>query len=282
VPIFAVALAANGVPVYVQVTARVVVGAAVLSLGRRLAHAPAQSSRSGITWAYALLLTAAFWTYIGSVAVGTPPPQAVAYIYLFPAWLVVGSSVVLKRRPSLSQAVAVAVGATGAVLTTGFWTTGTSGGVLGIVLAASNGVILAAIVLINSVRPSAAPDIAFTASGFKCATWIAAATLPWIVIGGDQLAGKPGASVSVIAVLLCGLSIVGTAVPYLLLSAGARRSDSGNAGVWLLAEPVTVVLLSVALLGDRVAWYTVGGVGLILLAAGITGEAVQALPPAGP
>ncbi|MFF4879407.1 DMT family transporter [Micromonospora sp. NPDC000668] len=64
--------------------------------------------------------------------------------------------------------------------------------------------------------------------------------------------------------LVVWLGLAATAVPYLLYARGLRTVKSGTAGALTLAEPLTAALLSVALLGERIAMAQAAGCLIIL------------------
>jgi drug/metabolite transporter (DMT)-like permease len=82
--------------------------------------------------------------------------------------------------------------------------------------------------------------------------------LPWIIAGG-QLPTLPQFAVLVI------FAAVQMAAPYVLLSFALRWIHSQEAAAISLLEPVLLPLLVLATWGERPAWWTIVGGGLILL-----------------
>lgn len=266
VPFLVRELEAYNVSVVTQVTWRICVTAAVFALvpgvGWRMSR-PAYL----LTVGNSLCIFASFITYMTAIAWGTSPARAIALVYLYPAWLILLGAVLLNERLVRRRVMAVALALGGALVTTRFWTDGLDRMGGGEALAVTNGLLLAAMVMIGRVAGRVGlPPI-------KLARWsfLHAAVLAVVVaLAHASLSSRGAADVGGTAgvALLVVIGVVGTACAYLLMYHGSAAVASSEAGIWLMSEPLIVVGIGVVLrLSDDVVVELVGVA--MILAAGV-------------
>ncbi len=108
--------------------------------------------------------------------------------------------------------------------------------------------------------------LAFLAAGVACV-----ATLPWAVFDAIHFGWSEPNARDWIAVVWWGAGTM--ALGSWLWFRGLRGSTGGNAAPYMGVMPVSALVLSYALLGERFAWIHVAGMAIVLL-----GLAVQTLP----
>ncbi|WP_138004723.1 DMT family transporter [Halalkalirubrum salinum] len=76
--------------------------------------------------------------------------------------------------------------------------------------------------------------------------------------------------------VILGITAIGTVVPIVLFTEGLVRIDAGSASIASTSEPLTTVLLGIAVLGERVTGQIALGAILICVAVAVTAPPVEA------
>ncbi|WP_374975076.1 EamA family transporter [Microbacterium trichothecenolyticum] len=176
--------------------------------------------------------------------------SASAACMLLFAWLL------LHRRPRLAAVVGAAVGLVGVAVTLGFdaegadpWGVAAS---LGAMVASSIGFVLTA------RWGSGVPALSMTA-------WQLVAGSIVLLPAALLVEGAPPALTAPSALGFAYLTLIATALAYVAWFAGLRRLSPGVVGVVGLLNPVTGVVLGVAVAGEAFGVPQVVGVGLVLV-----------------
>jgi DME family drug/metabolite transporter len=203
------------------------------------------------------------------VSLGLAPVLAAAWEHL-----------AARTRPSGREVGVLAAALTGLVLisaTTGHGSAAPSDRpTLGLVLAVASGGTYAATTVLGHVLAQRVDSVALT----TCATAAGAAVLsPFLalaVMTGDPVLMSDPASVT----LLVYLGVATMALSYGLLYAGLRTTSGSAATVATLVEPLSAAVLAALLLSERLAWPSLLGGALILLAVVALRPTEEYAPPA--
>lgn len=76
--------------------------------------------------------------------------------------------------------------------------------------------------------------------------------------------------------VILGITAIGTVAPIVLFTEGLVRIDAGSASIASTSEPLTTVLLGIALLGERITGQIALGAILICVAVAVTAPPVEA------
>src|SRR5512133_1417614 len=182
-----------------------------------------------------------------------PPGEATLLNNTFPIWAVVLSFFLLRERPTLHLAVALAVASAGAFLVMGgghpTFRLG-SGQAIAIASAMFGGVAVTAIRKLRSTDN--APTIFFAFSIGSLAVSLPFAGGPWPTTAGPWLAA-------------CGVGIVALGARLAMTQAYGELSVP-EAAIWQQFNPIASYAWALAIIGERVTGWTV--VGVLLGAAG--------------
>jgi DME family drug/metabolite transporter len=211
--------------------------------------------------------------YLSSIALGTPVAVAVTLSYLQPMFTVILGRFVLGEAVTSIRVAAVAVSVFGASIVSGIWQAfGSIGSInpAGVVLASLNGFFYAVYIMVGRLSGSNKKyDFATTMfySFFFALIWV----IPlWFVAG--SLMAQPIVSGLVLDipsqgwVLLLMIGVIGTIIPYGLLSLGLKHIPASIAGIVLLVEPISVMIMGVIILGQSLTPWGILGSALVLSA----------------
>lgn len=257
------ALGPSASPVAVG-AARIAVGGALLMIAARALKVTTPRGRRVLAIAVAIAIyQLSFFAAVKltGVAVGT-----VVAIGTGPA--IAGLLGVLVNRERLTRrwTAATALAAVGVALLVGAGAEGASVDAVGIALAVVAGAGYGTYtVLAKGLLDDGAEPLAVMASGFFAAGVLLVPVL--LLAGPGFLAQADGVALALY------LGAIPTALAYVLFARGLRRLSSGETTTIVLAEPVTALVLGVALLGERPAGLALAGAGCVL-----AGLAVLALP----
>jgi drug/metabolite transporter (DMT)-like permease len=211
--------------------------------------------------------------YLSSIALGTPVAVAVTLSYLQPMFTVILGRFVLAEAVTSIKVAAVAVSVFGASIVSGIWQVfGSIGSInpVGVVLASLNGFFYAVYIMIGRLSGSNKKyDFATTMfySFFFALIWV----IPLWFLAGSLMA-QPIVSGLVLDipsqgwVLLLMIGVIGTIIPYGLLSLGLRHIPASMAGIVLLVEPISVMIMGVIILGQALTPWGILGSALVLSA----------------
>ena len=196
-----------------------------------------------------------------SVAVAT-----VCY-YMAPVIVTLLAPLLLRERLTLKKGICVAVAFGGVVLVTLFSGDGASAGgtqLPGILLALGAAVMYAGIVLLNKrMRDISALDRTVAQLAIS-----AVVMLPYTLIAEPIGSLQAGATAIVLLLVVC---LVHTGVAYALYFGSVGRLSAQTAALCSYIDPVVAILLSVAILGERMGVFATVGVVLVIGAA-LVGE----------
>ncbi|MFX1363140.1 MAG: DMT family transporter, partial [Promethearchaeota archaeon] len=211
--------------------------------------------------------------YLSSIAVGTPVAVAVTLSYLQPMFAVILARFFLDEAVTAVRVAAVVVSIVGASIVSGIWQmlgAITSINVIGVVLAASNGFFYAVYVIIGRLSGSKRQYHSSTTMFYSFFFGLMWVSVIWFLIG--SFIGYGGISGLVLDLsfeslgLLLMLGIFGTIVPYGLLSMGLTHVRASIAGILLLVEPVSVMVMGLLILGEPLTLWSLFGSILVLSA----------------
>jgi drug/metabolite transporter (DMT)-like permease len=220
------------------------------------------------------LMLGAFTGYIVSITLGTPPGKAILLAYLSPIYTILLSAVFLGERLTGRKMLAVVVGIVGAAITLKFWDLRG----LSQFQMSDLGAIAAGLFTAGTYVPARRVGVRGEIHQLQFTFWSFAFGLLWLLLLSPLVAlwrvlptlvpALPSHMEPRTLAYLAGLAIFGTTLPYGLMFAGLKRVDAGTASVLMLVEPVSVIVLSVFLLGQTPAWWQVVG-GITILSAGV-------------
>jgi drug/metabolite transporter, DME family len=207
------------------------------------------------------------------VSVGT-----VVSLGFAPVLLLVAGSVQQRRTPAPGELLTVATALVGLALVSLVGGAGDAPGNAGLGIVAALGSGTAYAVSTDAGAPLSRTHDALTVT---TATMSVAAAV--LVPGGLVAASARGEAMTTTHLgswlLLVYLGVVTMAFAYVLLFAGLRSTTSGAAVVATLLEPVTAVLIAVALLGERLTAAGMAGAVLILAAIATSAHRSDEAPP---
>lgn len=211
--------------------------------------------------------------YLSSIALGTPVAVAVTLSYLQPMFSVMLARLFLAETIRPSKIAAVIVSVLGASIVSGVWQIfGTTSPInpVGVVLASFNGFFYSVYIIVGRLSGSNKNyNFATTMfySFFFALMWT---TLLWLLVGSliqqEIVTGFVSDLSPEALLLLFMIGIIGTIVPYGLLSLGLRYVSASIAGIILLIEPISVMILGVVILGEQLTPWGISGSALILSA----------------
>jgi drug/metabolite transporter (DMT)-like permease len=287
--VFITLLNERGVTVWTQLTARLGISALIflpLLLGFAPGSVTMPKGKRLLLLVNGGLMAAACTSYVTALAMGTPAAKAILLVYMYPIFVTIMGPKLLGERVTGLKLVGVGMGVFGAAVMMRFWDLQSLGHPQpGDLLAIFNSLLYASLLVIgrrsglqNEMQP-----LAFTFWSFAFGmAWIAAAFLVFLAFrGGAAIAALIPGNVDLgMARDLAGLVVFGTALPYGLMYLGLKHAEVSTASVFLLVEPLSVLVLSALFLHQSIEWWNIVG-GAIILAAGVLvgREAVRRGPP---
>ncbi|MFX0097860.1 MAG: DMT family transporter [Candidatus Hodarchaeota archaeon] len=211
--------------------------------------------------------------YLSSIAVGTPVAVAVTLSYLQPMFAVILARLLLNETVTPIRVAAVVVSIVGASIVSGIWQmlgAITSINIIGVALAASNGFFYAVYVIIGRLSGSEKQYHSSTTMFYSFLFGLMCVSVIWFLVG--SFVGYGGISGVVLDLsfealgLLLMLGVFGTIIPYGLLSMGLTYIRASIAGILLLVEPVSVMVMGLLILGEPLTSWSLFGSILVLSA----------------
>jgi drug/metabolite transporter (DMT)-like permease len=213
------------------------------------------------------------FAYLSSIALGTPVAVAVTLSYLQPMFSVILARALLSEAVSALRLAAVAVSIVGASIVSGLWQVfgaGTQVNVAGVVLASCNGFFYAVYVIVGRLSGSKKNYSPATTTFYSFLFALIWMPLLWLLAAyliGQQIVSGLVLDLSGQALaLLVLIGVLGTIMPYGLLSLGLRSVKASIAAVILLVEPISVMIMGVLILGEPLTSWGILGSVLILSA----------------
>lgn len=174
-------------------------------------------------------------------------------LFLYPVWVVLITALVLRQPVSVLVVTCSVAAVAGAALTVG----GVEGvDVVGVLLAVGASLGFATYVVLSGRLVHGAGSLATTV------LVVSGAAVTFLVLALATGARGPADAAGWAAT--AGLSVVGTVLSFLLLTAGLQRLPSTDAAVISTVEPAVAVVLGAVLLGEPVAALQVLGVLVVL------------------
>jgi drug/metabolite transporter (DMT)-like permease len=211
--------------------------------------------------------------YLSSIALGTPVAVAVTLSYLQPMFSVILARLFLFETITRSRIVAVFVSILGASIVSGVWQIfGATSPVnpVGVVLASFNGFFYSVYIIVGRLSGSNKNYHFATTMFYSFLFALMWTTLLWLLVGSliqQQIVTGFVSDLSPEALLLLFMiGIIGTIVPYGLVSLGLKYVNASVAGIILLIEPISVMILGVVILGEQLTPWGISGSALILSA----------------
>jgi drug/metabolite transporter (DMT)-like permease len=211
--------------------------------------------------------------YLTSIALGTPVAVAVTLSYLQPMFSVIFARFFLREGITPIKLIAVVTSILGASIVSGLWQvfgTVTSIPIVGALLATMNGFFYSVYVIVGRLSGSnKSYNFATTMfySFFFGTIWSVPLWLLGSIFIKDQIVTGFVTDFSVNSlVLLMALIFVSTVTPYGLLAMGLRKVKASKAGIILLVEPVSVMIMGVLILNQALTPWDLTGAALILSA----------------
>ncbi len=220
--------------------------------------------------AYGFFLSMAYFTYLSSISLGTSVIKAVFLTYTQPLFVIIFGKLILKENITKIKSIAAVLSVIGAALILQIWTIDSSSYKLfvGDILAVLNGFFYAFYIITGRyVRIEKKYNyIATTFWSFVLGlVWL---TPSWLLIGfitvDKNVVGFSLVLPSIAWTFLFGLALLSTVLPYILLNQGLKGVDASHAGVMLLVEPISVVLMGALILQETLNYWQIGGGFLIL------------------
>jgi drug/metabolite transporter (DMT)-like permease len=209
-------------------------------------------------------------TYLSSLAFGIPASKAVFLTYTQPFFVIILSKFILNEKTTLRRIVLAILSIVGAAMIMQIWliNIATYKHFIGYFLAILNGLFYASYI-ISSRYVGVKKRYNFVATTF----WSFVSALMWLLFGWYLIKliinDKDILSFTTMLpsnawILLVGLSFIGTFLPYILLNKGLEQTKASQAGIILLIEPISVVLMGILILQESLSFWQVIGAVLIL------------------
>ncbi len=235
--------------------------------------------------AYGFFLSMAFFTYLSSISLGTPVIKAVFLTYTQPLFIILFGKLILKESITRIKSIAAVLSVAGAALILQIWTIDSSSykPFVGDILAILNGFFYASYIITGRyVRKEKKYNYIATAfwSFVLGLVWL----MPgWLLIGfitvDKNVAGFSLVLPSIAWIFLFGFALFSTVLPYILLNKGLKEVDASQAGVMLLVEPISVVLMGVLILQETLNYWQIIGGFLILFSVVIIKNSPRFVEP---
>ena len=209
-------------------------------------------------------------TYLSSLAFGIPASEAVFLTYTQPIFVIILSKFILNEKTTLTRIVSAILSIVGAAMTMQIWliTIVTYKHLIGYFLATLNGLFYASYI-ISSRYVGVKKGYNFVTTTF----WSFVSALMWLliswyliklIINDKDILSFTTMLPSNVWILLVGLSFIGTFLPYVLLNKGLEQIKASQAGIILLIEPISVVLMGDLILQESLSFLQIIGAILIL------------------
>ncbi|MGN0650512.1 MAG: DMT family transporter [Oscillospiraceae bacterium] len=176
--------------------------------------------------------------------------------YMAPVFVVVASPFVIKERVTLKRGICAAAAFIGMIPVSGVLQTGLSG-LEGILLALGAALIYAAVIFINKFLKNIG---SFERTVMQLAS-SAAVILPYALLTTDFSAVEFSPSV---IILLAVVGIVHTGLAYTLYFGALGRLDAQTSAIFSYIDPISAVILSAVILGERLSAAGILGAVLVL------------------
>ncbi len=219
---------------------------------------------------FGFFMTMSQLTYLSSLALGIPASEAVFLTYTQPFFVIILSKFIFNEKTTLTRIVSAILSFVGAAMILQIWmiTKVEYKHLIGYILATLNGLFYASYI-ISSRYVGLKKRYNFVTTTF----WSFVSALIWLIpswyliklIVNDKDVLDFTTKLSFNAwILLVGLSFICTFLPFILLKKGLEQIKSSQAGIILLIEPISVVLMGDIILQELLSFWQIIGAILIL------------------
>jgi drug/metabolite transporter (DMT)-like permease len=211
--------------------------------------------------------------YLSSIALGTPVAVAVTLSYLQPMFSVILARFFLREGITPVKVVAVTASILGASVVSGLWQVFgavTSINIVGVILATMNGFFYSVYIIVGRLSGSSKSYHFATTMFYSFLFGTLWAGPLWLLM--SLLINEPIVTGFVLNmpvdawILILMLIFFATVTPYGLLAMGLRKVKASIAGIILLVEPVSVMIMGVLILNQPLTPWDLAGATLILSA----------------
>lgn len=209
-------------------------------------------------------------TYISSLSLGIAASEAVFLTYTQPFFVIILSKFILNEKITLTRFLSAILSIVGAAMILQVWMINTIEYklLIGYFLAILNGLFYASYI-ISGRYVGIKKKYNFVATTF----WSFVSALMWLllswyllklIITDKEILSFTTMLPSNAWIFLVGLSVISTFLPYILLNKGLVQVKASQAGILLLVEPISVVLMSSLILYESLSFWQIIGAILIL------------------
>jgi drug/metabolite transporter (DMT)-like permease len=274
IPIFSVFLHRLEVSSFQQVFFRLTISILIILCSILLFMGPKllqiQKSDVPIFFMFGFFLTMAYFTYLSSISLGIPASEAVFLTYTQPFFVIILGNLILNEKITMTKFMAAILSVVGAAMILQIWMINTIGykSLIGYFLAILNGFFYASYIIVGryvGVRKK----YNFLTTTF----WSFIPGLLWLIPGwfliGLITNDKDILSFTTVLPFsawsfLFGLAFFSTVVPYILLNKGLGEVKASQAGILLLIEPISVILMGALILQETLSFWQIIGAVLIV------------------
>ncbi len=219
---------------------------------------------------FGFFITMSHLTYLSSISLGILASEAVFLTYTQPFFVIILSKYILDEKITFTRLTSAFLSLIGVALILQIWMINTVANkqLIGYFLAILNGFFYASYI-ISGRYVGVKKEYSFVATTF----WSFIPALMWLfpswliikLITSEKLIINFRTTLpSNALILLVGLSVIATFLPYVLLNKGLERLKASQAGILLLVEPISVLLMGALVLQESLKFWQIIGAILIL------------------
>ncbi|HJH28610.1 MAG TPA: hypothetical protein C5S51_02800 [Methanosarcinaceae archaeon] len=214
---------------------------------------------------FGFFLTMAYFTYLSSISLGVSASEAVFLTYTQPFFVILLSKIILKEKITTVKLMAATLSIVGAAMILQIWMINTMEykSLIGYFLAVLNGFFFASYI-VSGRYIGLSRKYNFLTTTF----WSFVPGLLWLIPGwfllklitNDKNIVDFSFNLTPSAWgLLFGLAFLGTVLPYMSLNKGLHEVKASQAGILLLVEPISVVLMGFLILQETLYFWQIVG-----------------------
>ncbi len=220
---------------------------------------------------FGFFVTMSHLTYLSSLSLEIAASQAVFLTYTQPFFVIILSKFILNERITLTRFLSAILSIVGAAMILQIWMINIIAYklLIGYFLAILNGLFYASYI-VSGRYVGIKKRYNFLATTF----WSFVSALMWLllswyliklIITDKEILNFTTMLPSNAWILLVGLSLISTFLPYVMLNKGLGQVKASQAGIILLIEPISVVLMGGLILHESLSFWQIIGTILILL-----------------
>lgn len=214
---------------------------------------------------FGFFLTMAYFTYLSSISLGVSASEAVFLTYTQPLFVILLSKIILREKITTIKLMAAILSIVGASMILQIWTINTMEykSLIGYFLAVLNGFFFASYI-VSGRYVGVTRKYNFLTTTF----WSFVPGLLWLIpswfllklITNDKNIVDFSFNLAPSAWgFLFGLAFLGTVLPYIILNKGLGEVKASQAGILLLIEPISVVLMGFLILQETLNFWQIVG-----------------------